>query len=101
MIRILVILLLLTSVAHALDVTITIPDAKKQRVIDAMKGLYAIPQINTGTVDNPAWENEFTDGQWAKESVRRWIVKQVLRYERLAAKNSAAKGVVKDNTIAQ
>ena len=72
-------------------INFTIPEVKVQRVIDAMKGLYPIPQI-----DNPKWVdpedgssapmiNEFTDSQWAKESVRRWIVKQVARFEKSEA----------------
>lgn len=68
-------------------ITFTIPDNKIQRVVTAMKGLYPIPQI-------PDPENEgqtipeFTDGQWAKESVRRWIRDQVARYEQRTAKDA-------------
>ena len=63
------------------QITFTIPENKVQRVINAMKGLYPIPQINNGTEETPNWENEFTDGQWAKESVRRLVIREVKRYE--------------------
>ena len=70
-------------------ISFTIPEAKVQRVVDALKGLYSIPQI-----DDPENEGEtipeFTDNQWAKESVRRWIRDTVARYEQKTAKDAIA-----------
>ncbi len=43
----------------------------------------------TFTDDEGVITNDFTDNQWAKESVRRWVVKQVSRYETMVAKNAA------------
>lgn len=60
------------------NITFTIPDAKLQRVVDAMKGLYPIP---TDANQDPL----FTDNQWAKEAVRRWIRDTVARYEQKTA----------------
>ena len=51
-----------------------------------MKGLYP---ISTTTDINGVTTNDFTDNQWAKEAVRRWVVKQVSRYETMVAKNAA------------
>lgn len=70
------------------EIKFTIPDDKIQRVIDAMKGLYPIPQIpnpNYGEPNEPDRINEFTDAQWAKESVRRFIKRSVARYENRVA----------------
>jgi len=72
------------------NITFTIPDAKLQRVMDAMKGLYPIPQVNNGTEANPDWQNEFSDNAWAKESVRRFIRGTVARYEQKVAKDAIA-----------
>jgi hypothetical protein len=80
--------------ANAVDVTITIPDAKVQRVVDAMKGLYPIPLDENG-------DPLFTDNQWSKEVLRRWIVAQVRRYEARVAMDEAAAAVQPDDTIAQ
>ena len=71
------------------NITFTIPEAKIQRVIDAMKGLYEIPLVD----DEP----EFTETQWAKEKVRRWIIEQVQRYENIVAKNAV--NVQTDNEL--
>lgn len=66
----------------------TVPDAKVDIIKEAMIGLYPIPKINTGTEDNPVWENEFTDNKWIKESIRRWIIKQVARYKQKSAQQA-------------
>jgi len=56
-------------------ITFTVPNEKVSRIVDAMEGLFPIPEDTEG---NPL----FTKNQWAKEAMRRWIVKQVYRYER-------------------
>ena len=66
-----------------LIVTFTIPEAKKQRIVDAMKGLYTIP-LDSQDPPQPL----FTDNAWAKESVRRWIRDQVARWEQREAKDA-------------
>jgi len=64
------------------DITFTIPDNKIDRVKAAMAGLYPIPDADEdGTPD-------FTEAQWAKESVRRWIRDQVARWETKVAKDA-------------
>lgn len=69
-------------------ITFTIPNDKLPLIVNAMKGLYPIPVINTGTEEEPVWENEFTDNAWAKESIRRWIKKQVARYNQKIAQEA-------------
>ncbi len=67
-------------------ITFTIPGAKVQRVIDAMKRIYP---ITTTTDEEGNTTNDFTDNQWAKEAVRRLIIRTVGRYERKKAKEEA------------
>ncbi len=71
-------------------ITLTIPDEKLQRVINATKWFHPIPQINTGTEEEPVMENEFTDNQWAKESLKRYMIKQVRRFEINQAKEAVS-----------
>lgn len=72
------------------EIKLIIPDEKLQRVVDATKWLHPIPQINTGTEEEPVYENEFTDNQWAKEAWRRHIIAQVNRFEIYQAKNAVS-----------
>ena len=60
------------------QITFTIDDAKIPRIISAMKGMYPIPKDSNG---NPL----FTDEQWAKVAIRRWIVNQVALWEQQVA----------------
>lgn len=79
------------------DTTInfTIPQLKVPRVVAAMKGIYPIP---TTTDDKTGiTTNDFTDNQWAKEAVRRFIINTVARYETMEAKKLAE--VDTDDTI--
>lgn len=78
------------------DITISIPNDKIQRVIDAMKGLYPIPKI-----PDPEWVdpkdgsvapliNKFTDQVWAKKCVVNYIKQSVARYEQAQAIRAVA-----------
>ena len=78
-------------------ITLTIPSEKLQRVIDATKFLHPIPQVNTGTEEEPVMENEFTDNQWTKEAWRRYIIAQVKRYEVYKAKEEV--NIESDDTL--
>ena len=77
---------------NAVDITFTIPADKIERVSDAMKGLYQIP-VNSN--NDPL----FTDNQWAKEAVRRFIISTVQRYETMVARNAIV--IDADDAIAQ
>jgi len=72
-----------------MQITFNIPDDKVQKVIDAMKGLYPIPQVLIDP-NNPmgGTEPQFTDTQWAKEKTRRWIRDQVARWEQKIAQDA-------------
>ena len=79
---------------NAAEITFTIPNDKLPRIVNAMKALYTIPLDDNG-------DPLFTDGAWAKEMVRRWIIAQVQRYETRLAMDAAAANVQLDDTIAQ
>jgi len=72
-------------------VNIDVPNDKVQRVIDAMNRIYPIPK---DIDDNPL----FNETDWAKECVRRFIVRTVQRYETL--KSQKENTVSQDDTIA-
>jgi len=64
-------------------ITFTISAANLSRVVAAMKGLYPIPEDENG-------DPEFTDNQWAKEAVRRLVIRDVSRWETKLAKDAAS-----------
>jgi|WetSurSiteA1Bulk_404760.scaffolds.fasta_scaffold285884_2 hypothetical protein len=80
-------------------ISFTIDNAKLPLLIDTMKWLFPIPLI-----PDPAWVDphdgstaplipKYTDSQWTKEAVRRWLVAQVKRkadYDAKTAINIAA-----------
>jgi hypothetical protein len=71
------------------QIIFNIEDTKIERIKNALVGLYPIPSIEDP--ENPGqFIPEFTENQWAKESVRRWIVKQVARWEQKQAMDAIA-----------
>ena len=70
-------------------ITFNIENGRIERIKDSLAGLYPIP-----TIDDPENEGEtipeFTENQWAKECVRRWMIKQVARWEQKVAKEAIA-----------
>lgn len=72
-----------------MEVKFIIPNDKIQRVVNAMKGLYTIP--------TDKGEPLFTDNEWAKEALRRIVVRDVRRYETMIAQKEAV--VEEDNDI--
>ena len=86
------------------QITFTVSDSEVARVKNTMKWLFPIPQIknpefvsSSQTPEIPEFIPEFTETQWIKESIRRWIVSQVKRYEELQAR--AAINILKDNSL--
>ena len=71
------------------NINFVVPDGKIDRVKASMKGLYPIPVVDVGTPEEPDFQPEFTDGQWAKEAVRRFIIRSVARWETKLAKDAA------------
>ena len=70
------------------QIIFNIENGKIERIKAALKGLYPILKVNTGTEEEPIMEPEFTDSQWAKEVTRRWIRDQVARWEQKTAKDA-------------
>lgn len=62
------------------QIIFTINDAKMKQVIDAM--LWTSPKLEG-----------FTDAQWAKEVMRRWVIDQVAIYQKETTV------IVKDDTL--
>lgn len=58
--------------------------SKKNRVKTALKNLYPIPMI-ADPESKEEMIREFTEDQWVKECMRRWLIKQVARYEQKEA----------------
>ena len=90
--------------AYSATITFTIPDNKISDVADTMKWLFPIPQIPNPafidyeqTPDEPLTINEFTDNEWAKEAVRRWLIAQVKRHKDYLAKEAINNPA--DNTL--
>jgi len=54
-----------------MQLTFDIPDAKAQRLIQAINALHPIHD-----------EVDMTPAQWAKEFMRRWMIGQVQRHEK-------------------
>jgi len=69
------------------DVTITIPDEKLERVVNALIGLYPIPLIDD--LENEGEKiPEFAENQWAKQCVINFLKRSVARYEQREAKDA-------------
>ena len=68
-------------------ITFDIDDTKLPRIVDTMKGLYPIPQIDDP--QNPGQMiPQFTDNQWPREVIRKFVIQQVARYEQLKAQKA-------------
>lgn len=87
------------------QINFNVPADKLPRIIAAMVGLYPVP-----TIPDPDWIDpgdgseapmvpEFTDGQWAKEAVRRKVIRDVRRWEHKVATDAAGGGVTEDNDL--
>lgn len=75
-----------------MQITFTIPDGKVARVTDAMTGLFPVP---VGIDGQPL----YTDGQWAKEKLRRIIINLVYRYESREAQAEAEETIILDDDL--
>jgi len=75
MIRKTLFILILSIVSvSALDVTFTIPDEYVPIVVESITGLDPVP---LDTNETPL----YTDAQWTRLCIRRWIIKQVRRWK--------------------
>jgi len=72
------------------EIKFTISSDNVQRIINAMKGLYPIPMVDEGTQEEPDMHPEFTESEWAKEAVRRIVIRDVSRWENKVAQELAS-----------
>ena len=78
---------------------INIPPEHRQRIVNAMKGLYEIPMVKDpeSTPEAPLPKvPEFTDDAWAREAFLRVIRRDVRRWEHrqaIEAANAAVESV--------
>ena len=84
-----------TGKAYSATITLTIPDEKLERVTNAIKGIYPIPD-NDGD-----GELDYTPNQWAKEYVRQWVRDTVYRWEVIDAKRTAGDSIGVDDSICE
>ena len=87
------------------SINFIVPASKLPRIVAAMVGLYPVPQIS-----DPKWVDpgdsstapmipEFTDAQWAKEAVRRLVIRDVRRWEHKVATEAPGAGVTEDDDL--
>jgi hypothetical protein len=77
------------------QVIFTIENGKLQRIINAIKYFYPVPRAMDESGE--AGEPLYSDAQWVKEVIRKWIIGQVKTYENLKAKEAVS--VNEDNTL--
>ena len=69
-------------------ITIDITDAKSTRVDDAIAGLFPIPSIvdpgwKAKEGEEPPMIPEYTKEEWKVENVKRYLIRQLARYEQM------------------
>ena len=84
---------LIATQAFCAEIKFQIPDDKLPRIVAAMKGFFAIP------LDEETGEPLFTDNQWAKECIRRYVISIVQRYETVKARETIV--IQQDNGLLQ
>lgn len=65
-------------------ITFNIPNNKAQDILDAFDYENS-PVINTGTPEEPIFEKEYTQNQWVKRCIRRWVISKVAKYKHTKA----------------
>lgn len=90
------------------EIKFTVTDERFNRIANALAGLNPIPEIElevtekTGrgkTKKTTVYKPEFTKKAWAKECVRRWIIKQVQRWEQKVEMEKAKKVSADDKLL--
>lgn len=74
-----------------MEIKFNIPEEYVERIIKAIKGMYPIPTTQEYP-EAPAIP-EFTDAQWAKERVRRFILNTVRNFEQKKVIDEAIAGI--------
>ena len=77
-----------------MQITFNVPNAQISRLVNAINGLYPVPQIRD---EGGKTSDEFTPNQWAKERVRRFFIETVYRWEKKVAEQNLT--VQRDNDL--
>ena len=79
----------LASSQETVPITFNVRADKISLIKNTMWYLYPVPTETTiDSLGNITVDTLFTKNQWAKECIRRWIVKQIKRYEYKLARDS-------------
>lgn len=82
---------------------LNIPPEKQQRILDAMKGVYPIPTIPdpsfSGNPANAPRIPKFTDEEWARHVIIRYIKEDVYRWEVSQASKIASDSIALDDDL--
>jgi hypothetical protein len=89
--------------SYSADITITVPDAQVNRVRTAVLKVYPNKECNVPLSNNDVCSSlKYTDAQWFKELLVRWIKEKVYIAEEAEIKTNAVKLLPKDyDTLAQ
>jgi hypothetical protein len=84
------ILILIIALAIFADVELcyTLTDNQAARLSAAVVGFRPIPQVNTGTDENPVWIDSCNVNQWVRFVIKDELKKKVLRWEEMEAKRA-------------
>jgi len=66
----------------------TLTDAQAVRLSAAVIGFRPIPKINTGTEENPVWEDSCGTVPWVKKVIKDYLRNTVLRWEEKLSQDS-------------
>ena len=87
------------------SINFNVPADKLPRIVAAMVGLYPVPQIpdpnwvDPGDGSQAPMVNEFTNNQWAKEALRRKVIRDVRRWEHKVATDAAGGAITEDDDL--
>ena len=80
------------------EITFTIPTESEQDIIDTIKWLKPVPQIEDP--ENPGvFINEFTDIVWVEKFIRSWIISQVTRYKKNLSMHTNILTIIDDENL--
>jgi hypothetical protein len=74
-----------------MDIKFTIPNEKVDGLVEAIFWLWPIPMVNNpsfGEEGEPEFIPEYEENEWAKEAIRRFLIKQHKRYLDFVAKEA-------------
>jgi len=81
-------LLISLSVLAEVELSYTLTNNQAARLSAAVIGFRPIPQINTGTEEEPVWIDSCNANQWVRFVIKDELKKKVLRWEEKQAKEA-------------